>query len=42
MRTRLAVDVGDGLSPVLAEQLLEHLDFEEQNAGPTIRRMHTL
>jgi hypothetical protein len=24
---------------VLAEQLLEHLDFEERNAGPTLRRL---
>jgi len=24
---------------VLAEQLLQHLDFEERNAGPTLRRL---
>lgn len=34
-RVALALDV-------LAEGLLEHLDFEEQNAGPTIRRMDHL
>jgi glycerol-3-phosphate dehydrogenase len=31
--------VGDTLS-VLSERLLEHLDYEELNVGPTMRRMH--
>jgi hemerythrin superfamily protein len=31
-RVALALDV-------LTEHLLEHLDFEEQNAGPTLRRL---
>jgi hypothetical protein len=34
-RVALALDV-------LAEHLLAHLDFEERNAGPTIRRMDYL
>jgi len=36
-RTRVA----DGLN-VLAEHLLEHLDFEEREAGPTLRRLERL
>ena len=31
--------IGDTLT-VLSERLLEHLDYEELNVGPTIRRMH--
>jgi hypothetical protein len=30
--------LADTLS-VLADRLLEHLDYEEKNAGPTLRRM---
>jgi hypothetical protein len=33
--------VADGLN-VLAENLLEHLDFEEREAGPTLRRLERL
>jgi glycerol-3-phosphate dehydrogenase len=33
--------VGDSLG-ALARSLLEHLDYEELNAGPAIRRMQTL
>ncbi len=36
-RTRVA----DGLN-VLAENLLAHLDFEEREAGPTLRRLERL
>jgi glycerol-3-phosphate dehydrogenase len=31
--------VGDTLT-VLGERLLEHLDYEELNVGPTLKRMH--
>jgi hypothetical protein len=33
--------VADGLT-VLAENLLAHLDFEEREAGPTLRRLERL
>ena len=33
--------VADGLN-VLAINLLEHLDFEEREAGPTLRRLERL
>jgi hypothetical protein len=33
--------VAEGLT-VLAENLLAHLDFEEREAGPTLRRLERL